>query len=176
MQKFASMKYWIIPNENLRNLTYPAFMKITLAAIAPRRSRLKTEATDRLIADYIERATRLVPCDSELFDSESVLINWLNRHSGRTTAYAILLDSRGQQFTSEEFATHLGRLRDEGIQRLVLAIGPADGWSPVARERANLLWSLGRMTLPHQLARVVMAEQVYRALTILAGHPYHSGH
>lgn len=151
-------------------------MKITVAAIAPRRNRSKTDATDRLIADYIERATRFVPCDSEVFDSESVLINWLNRQPGRTPAYAILLDSRGQQFTSEEFATYLGRLRDEGVQRLVLAIGPPDGWSPAAQERANLLWSLGRITLPHQLARVVLAEQVYRALTILAGHPYHSGH
>jgi len=151
-------------------------MKITLAAIAPRRGRSKSDATDRLIADYIERATRYIPCDSELFDSESALINWLSRQPGRTPAYAILLDSRGQQFTSEEFATHLGRLRDDGVQRVVLAIGPADGWSPAARQRANLLLSLGRMTLPHQLARVVLAEQVYRALTILAGHPYHSGH
>jgi 23S rRNA (pseudouridine1915-N3)-methyltransferase len=151
-------------------------MKITLAAIAPRRGRSKTEATDRLIADYIERATRYVPCDSELFDSETAVLDWLDRQPGRTSAYAILLDSRGQQFTSEEFATHLGRIRDEGVQRLVLAIGPADGWSPAARQRANLLLSLGRMTLPHQLARVVLAEQVYRALTILVGHPYHSGH
>ena len=151
-------------------------MKITLAAITPRRGRSKAEATDRLITDYIERAARYVPCDSELFDSEAVLINWLSRQPGRTPAHAILLDSRGQQFTSEEFATHLGRIRDEGVQRLVLAIGPADGWSPAARQRANLLLSLGRMTLPHQLARVVLAEQVYRALTILAGHPYHSGH
>ena len=151
-------------------------MKITLAAIASRRGRSKTDATDRLIADYIERASRYVPCDSELFDSETALINWLSRHPGRTPAHAILLDSRGQQFTSEEFATLLGRLRDEGVQRVVLAIGPADGWSPAARQRANVLFSMGRMTLPHQLARVVLAEQVYRALTILAGHPYHSGH
>jgi 23S rRNA (pseudouridine1915-N3)-methyltransferase len=151
-------------------------MKITLAAIAPRRGRSKTEATDRLIADYIERATRYVPCDSELFDTETMLINWLNRQPGRAAAYAILLDSRGQQFSSDEFAAQLGRIRDEGIQRLVFAIGPADGWSPAARQRANLIFSFGRITLPHQLARVVLAEQVYRALTILAGHPYHSGH
>src|SRR5258708_5724456 len=151
-------------------------MKITLAAVAPRRGRSKTEATDRLIADYIERATRYVPCNSELFDSETAVLDWLDRQPGRTSAYAILLDSRGQQFTSEEFATHLGRIRDEGVQRLVLAIGPADGWSPAARQRANLLFSLGRMTLPHQLARVVLAEQLYPALNILSGHPYHSGH
>jgi 23S rRNA (pseudouridine1915-N3)-methyltransferase len=151
-------------------------MKITLAAIAPRRGRTKSEATDRLIADYIERAARYVPCDSELFDSETAVLNWLDRQPGRTPAYAILLDSRGQQYSSDEFAAHLGRIRDEGVQRLVLAIGPTDGWSPAARQRANLLFSFGRMTLPHQLARVVLAEQVYRALTILAGHPYHSGH
>ena len=151
-------------------------MKITLAAIAPSRTRSKMEASDRLIADYIERATRYVPCDSEVFASETAILTWLDRQPGRTPAYAILMDSRGQQYTSEEFAAHLGRIRDEGVQRLVLAIGPADGWSPAALQRANLLFSFGRMTLPHQLARVVLAEQVYRALTILAGHPYHSGH
>ncbi|HWW97305.1 MAG TPA: 23S rRNA (pseudouridine(1915)-N(3))-methyltransferase RlmH [Edaphobacter sp.] len=151
-------------------------MKITLAAVAPRSTRSKAEASDRMIADYIERTTRYVPCDSERFDSETAVLHWLDRQPGRTPAYAILLDSRGQQYTSEEFAAQLGRIRDEGVQRLVLAIGPADGWSPAARQRANLLFSFGRITLPHQLARVVLAEQVYRAFTILAGHPYHSGH
>jgi 23S rRNA (pseudouridine1915-N3)-methyltransferase len=151
-------------------------MKITLAAVLPGRTRSKSEATDRLLADYIERASRYVPCDSQIFNSEPTLLDWLDRQPGRTPAYAVLLDSRGQQYTSEEFSAHLGRIRDEGAQRLVLAIGPADGWSPTARQRANLLFSFGRITLPHQLARVVLAEQVYRALTILAGHPYHSGH
>ncbi len=151
-------------------------MKITLAAIAPRRTRSKTEATDRLLADYIERAGRYIPCESELFDSEAAVLGWLDRQPGRTPAYAVLLDSRGQQYSSDEFAALLGRIRDEGTQRLVFAIGPADGWSAAARQRANLLFSFGRLTLPHQLARVVLAEQVYRALTILAGHPYHSGH
>ncbi len=151
-------------------------MKISLSAIVPRRSRSKTEATERLIADYLERAARYMPCESQLFDSEADLLKGIDRQTGRAAAYAVLLDSRGQQLSSEEFASHLGRLRDDGTQRVVLAIGPADGWSPAARERANLIFSLGRITLPHQLARVVLAEQVYRALTILAGHPYHSGH
>jgi 23S rRNA (pseudouridine1915-N3)-methyltransferase len=151
-------------------------MKITLAAVVPRRTRSKSEATDRLVADYIERAARYVPCESQLFESEAAVLDWLDRQQRRIPAYAVLLDSRGRQYTSEEFAAHLGRIRDEGTQRLVLGIGPADGWSAAARQRANLLLSFGRMTLPHQLARVVLAEQVYRALTILAGHPYHSGH
>lgn len=151
-------------------------MKITLAAISPRRSRSKSEATDRLIADYIQRASRYLPCDTQTFDSESFLLESLEQQSGRPRPYAILLDSRGQQLSSEDFASRLGRLRDDGTQRLVLAIGPADGWSAPARTRANLLFSLGLITLPHELARVVLAEQLYRALTILAGHPYHSGH
>jgi 23S rRNA (pseudouridine1915-N3)-methyltransferase len=151
-------------------------MKITLAAIAPRRARSKSEVVERLLADYVERAGRYIPCESQLFDSETAVLDWLDRQSGRSSAYAILLDSRGQQYTSEEFSAHLGRIRDDGIQRLVLAVGPANGWSAGARQRANLVLSFGRLTLPHQLARVILAEQVYRALTILAGHPYHSGH
>ncbi len=151
-------------------------MKISLAAVVPRRSRTKSEPGERMIADYLERSSRYVHCDSQLFDTEDALLAWLDRQPGRAPAYAILLDSRGEMYTSEEFAAQLGTLRDAGTQRVVLAIGPADGWSTPARVRANRLFSLGRITLPHQLARVVLAEQVYRALTILAGHPYHSGH
>ncbi len=151
-------------------------MKILLTAIAPRRTRTKSEATDRLLTDYIERCARYMPCESQIFDDEPAFLDWINRQSGRGSAYTVLLDSRGQQFSSEEFAGRVGDLRDGGTQRLVLAVGPADGWSSAALQRAGLLFSLGRITLPHQLARVVLAEQVYRGLTILAGHPYHSGH
>lgn len=151
-------------------------MKIALTAIVPRRARTKSESIDRLLADYVDRASRYMPCSSQLFDSEPLFLEWLARQPGRAPAYRVLLDSRGKQFTSEDFAAQIGRLRDSGTQNLVLAIGPADGWSASARTQANLLLSFGAMTLPHQLARVVLAEQVYRALTILAGHPYHSGH
>ena len=151
-------------------------MKITLTAILTRSTRNRTEATDRLLADYITRTNRTLPCDSQIFDTEAALLTWLDQQPGRVRALSILLDSRGQQLTSEDFAARIGRLRDDGTQRLVLAIGPADGWSPTAHQRADLLLSLGRLTLPHQLARVVLAEQLYRATTILTGHPYHSGH
>jgi 23S rRNA (pseudouridine1915-N3)-methyltransferase len=151
-------------------------MKITLAAVLTRRAHSKAEPSDRLIDDYVARTTRYASCESQLFDTEVALLDWMDRQPGRVAAYTILLDSRGQQHSSEEFAVLIGRLRDDGTQRLVLAIGPADGWSAAARQRANQLFSLGKITLPHQLARVVLAEQVYRAFTILAGHPYHSGH
>ncbi len=78
--------------------------------------------------------------------------------------------------TSETFAAWLGSRRDEGAQRIVFAIGPASGWSEEARQKAYLLFSLGPLTFAHALARVVIAEQLYRAFTILAGHPYHTGH
>ena len=88
----------------------------------------------------------------------------------------MLLDSRGRQMSSEAFAAWLGARRDEGSQHIVFAVGPASGWSEAARKRAQLLLSLGPMTLAHALARLVMAEQIYRAFTILTGHPYHAGH
>jgi 23S rRNA (pseudouridine1915-N3)-methyltransferase len=78
--------------------------------------------------------------------------------------------------TSEAFAAWLGARRDDSVQHMVFAVGPASGWSEPARKRADLLLSLGPMTLAHALARLVLAEQLYRAFTILSGHPYHGGH
>jgi 23S rRNA (pseudouridine1915-N3)-methyltransferase len=151
-------------------------VKIILAAIAPSRSRPKSDPAAALAADYLARATRYLPCESQTHASETALLTWLDRQSARTAPVLILLDSRGKQFSSGEIAAHLGRLRDSGTQSVVLAIGPADGWSAAARDRASLILSFGNITLPHELARAVLAEQIYRALTILAGHPYHSGH
>ncbi|MDE3105056.1 MAG: 23S rRNA (pseudouridine(1915)-N(3))-methyltransferase RlmH [Acidobacteriota bacterium] len=151
-------------------------MKITLAAVVPRSSRAKGQAVEAMIDDFLTRASRTIPAATQLFETEAALLESLATAPGRTRATAMLLDSRGQMMTSEEFAARLGRLRDEGTQRLVLAIGPADGWSAAARAQATQMLSLGRITLPHQLARLVLAEQIYRATAILSGHPYHAGH
>ncbi|MDR3745284.1 MAG: 23S rRNA (pseudouridine(1915)-N(3))-methyltransferase RlmH [Acidobacteriaceae bacterium] len=151
-------------------------MKIFLTAISPTRSRAKSDAAGTLATEYLTRATRYMPCEALVQDSEAALLGWLDRQAARTAPVLILLDSRGKQLSSEEIAAHLGRLRDGGTQMLVLAIGPADGWSATARSRASLILSFGTITMPHELARAVLAEQIYRALTILAGHPYHSGH
>jgi 23S rRNA (pseudouridine1915-N3)-methyltransferase len=151
-------------------------MKLTLAAISPSRSHAKSGAAATLAADFLARASRYLPCGAQAYGSEAALLAWLDRQSARTAPVLILLDSRGRQLTSEQFAAAIGRHRDNGTQSLVLAIGPANGWSAAARARASLLLSFGTITLPHELARVVLAEQIYRALTILAGHPYHSGH
>jgi 23S rRNA (pseudouridine1915-N3)-methyltransferase len=145
-------------------LQYPHRVKLVLATISPTRSRPKSDAAATLASDFLARASRYATCEAQ------------DRQSTRTSPLLILLDSRGRQLTSEEFAAQIGRHRDNGTQTLVLAIGPADGWSDAARARAGLLLSFGAITLPHELARAVLAEQIYRALTILAGHPYHSGH
>jgi 23S rRNA (pseudouridine1915-N3)-methyltransferase len=85
----------------------------------------------------------------------------------------IALDQRGKAFTSQGIAGLLGRLRDEGRGTLAILVGGPDGLSPAVREAAHITLSLGAITLPHGLARIVLAEQLYRAATILAGHPYH---
>ena len=157
-------------------LQYPHRVKLVLATISPTRSRPKSDAAATLASDFLARASRYATCEAQAHGSEAALLAWLDRQSARTSPLLILLDSRGRQLTSEEFAAQIGRHRDNGTQTLVLAIGPADGWSDAARARAGLLLSFGAITLPHELARAVLAEQIYRALTILAGHPYHSGH
>jgi 23S rRNA (pseudouridine1915-N3)-methyltransferase len=151
-------------------------VKLFLTSISPARSRPRSSPAETLAADYLARVSRYIPCTTQIHDSEAALFTWIDRQSNRTAPILILLDSSGKQLSSEDFAAHIGRLRDSGAQSLILAIGPPDGWSPAARARADLLLSFGRITLPHELARVILAEQLYRALTILAGHPYHSGH
>ena len=151
-------------------------MKIFLSSISATRSRARSGPAETLAADYLARASNYVACAAQSHASEAALLAWVDRQSTRTAPQLILLDGGGKQLSSEAFAGELGRLRDRGTQTIVLAIGPADGWSAAARARANLVLSFGPITLPHELARAVLAEQIYRALTILAEHPYHTGH
>lgn len=141
---------------------------------------------ESLIRIYMERLQPYVQCRAQVFPSEAVFLDWLEDpkpqgKSSRAAAVPVLLDSRGRQLGSEDFAAWLGTRRDNGAQHMVFAIGPADGWSEPALMRARegspgLLLSLGPMTLAHDLARLVVAEQLYRAFAILHNHPYHSGH
>ena len=150
-------------------------MKIAIAFVSSR-SQAKNAAADTLTNAYIERTARLAAVEKSGFASEDALLADAGRAVGRAAGHLILFDGRGENLSSEEFAAMLGKLRDGGAQRVMCCVGPADGWSAAALARAHRVVALGRMTLPHELARVVVAEQVYRALTILAGHPYHCGH
>jgi 23S rRNA (pseudouridine1915-N3)-methyltransferase len=85
----------------------------------------------------------------------------------------VTLDERGQNVDSATFAGHLGRWRDESVANSVFIIGGADGLSPELQGKAKLRVAFGTATWPHQIVRVLLLEQLYRAATILAGHPYH---
>ena len=149
-------------------------MHVLIAYIGPRAP--SKDPFQGLAAMYLDRISAYSQAKIEAFRTEQALFEALERQRRRSPATIVLLDSRGRQMSSETFADWIARQRDRGAQRLVFAIGPADGWSDESRNRANLLLSLGPMTLAHAVARVVLAEQLYRAFTILAGHPYHSGH
>jgi 23S rRNA (pseudouridine1915-N3)-methyltransferase len=148
-------------------------MKVRIAAIGSR----PREAFEELTQMYLDRIAALLPgaksgVEAPIYRTEDALAEALDRERARTAPLVVLLDERGKQMSSEAFAAWLGRERDAGRQLVVFAIGPADGWS-AHRPRADLLLSLGPMTMPHELTRVAICEQVYRALSILSGHPYH---
>jgi len=88
-------------------------------------------------------------------------------------AVLVALDPRGRSLSSEDFARKMGRWRDDGSGTVVFAIGGPDGFDDRLRETAQLMLSFGSLTWPHMLVRVMLAEQLFRASSILAGHPYH---
>lgn len=88
-------------------------------------------------------------------------------------AYLIACDERGEAIASRDLADIVVRLRDDGVRRLVFAVGGADGLDQAVRSRADRLMAFGPQTWPHALARAMLAEQVYRAATLIAGTPYH---
>lgn len=153
-----------------KNEVFP--VKLQIAWIG----KTKEEAIRALTAEYLQRVSRYVAAESHEMSSEEALLELAAAKSGRTKPVLVLLDARGRQFTSEEFAELLRDQQDRGTQNLFFAVGPADGFSDKARAEADLILSFGKMTLAHELARIVLLEQVYRAFTILKGHPYHTGH
>ena len=147
-------------------------MKITLAFVGGKSA--ARDGSELQVSEYLERCSAFAHGKTESFKSEGALLERAAKQKGRTVL--VLLDSRGRQMSSEQFAAWLGARRDESVQEIVFAIGPADGWTEAARKQAGMVLSLGPMTIAHGLARLVMAEQIYRAVTILTGHPYHCGH
>lgn len=158
-------------------------MKIAIHAVG----RMKAGPERELAEHYFERFARSGPAIglefagvSELPESRAQTANERRRDEGRVLqshlqpgTALLLLDERGRSFSSEEFAGRIGLLRDDGRKALIVAIGGADGHDASQRDQAELVVSLGAMTWPHQLVRVMIGEQLYRAATILAGHPYH---
>ena len=148
-------------------------MKIKIAWIG----KTKEQAIASLTDEYLRRISRYAQVESLSVRGDDDLLAKCSdsKKSGRKSTL-VLLDSRGKEFSSEQFAKFLGDYQVSNPIPLVFAIGGADGFSVPARSAAQHVISLGKMTLTHELARVVLLEQIYRAFTILKGHPYHSGH
>ena len=158
-------------------------MRIAVHAVGRMRAGPEKELADR----YMERFARSGPAlglefggvvetpESRARDAEA-----RKREEGlRLRALAadgaeiFLLDERGKNLSSQAFADRIGTLRDAGRRSLVIAIGGADGHDAALHEFAGLAISFGAATWPHQMVRIMLAEQLYRAATILGGHPYH---
>lgn len=154
-------------------------MKIRIAWVG----KTKESAIQSLTNEYVKRISRFAPVEGISVKDEAALLDLCGRSAAKSGASPkgnkstlVLMDSRGKEMTSEQFAVFLGDYRDRNPRPLVFAIGGADGFSREASSAAQQTISLGKMTLPHELARVVLLEQIYRAFTILHHHPYHSGH
>jgi 23S rRNA (pseudouridine1915-N3)-methyltransferase len=141
-------------------------MKIRLVVIG----RTRREEARALIEDYVGRIRHYAEIEvQELRDASPTAVRRLKLDAGAT---AVLLDAAGKQFTSQQFARWLGELRDRGTRELVFLCGDAEGFPEALRAGAKQKISLSTLTMPHEFARVVLAEQIYRAFTILQNHPY----
>jgi 23S rRNA (pseudouridine1915-N3)-methyltransferase len=154
-------------------------MRVAVCAVG----RLRAGPEAALIADYLDRfgktgrALGLGPAQIlEVEDRRNAGIEAeaaLLERAAPAGALLVALDERGAQLSSPELAGKLAQWRDGGRQDVAFLIGGADGLAPGLRARAGFALSLGRMVWPHMLVRVMLAEQLYRAATILAGGPYH---
>ena len=154
-------------------------MKFSVLAVG----RLKSGPEQALIDDYTKRTLNtgrpmaLGPLEIHEIDErkardrDAQSMRLLERV--QPGVFTVALDERGKTMTSPEFAKLLERVRDSGVDEMAFLIGGADGHTKAVRERADHLLSFGAMVWPHMLARVMLSEQLYRAVSILAGSPYH---
>ncbi len=155
-------------------------MRLTVIAVG----RLRTPYARAGCDDYLERTAPLLPArEIEVRDVErhpkGDPEKWRSEEAKHLLAavppgaLVVALDERGKSMNSQDIARWLGKQRDAGVREIAFLIGGPDGHDPSVRERANLVWSLSLLTFPHELARLVLVEQLYRAGTILQGWPYH---
>ena len=147
-------------------------MKLKVAWIG----KTKEAAIQSLTDEYLKRLSRYADVEGIALKDETALLKLCGRDARPARHTLVLLDGRGKQLSSEDLARFLADYQDRNPLPLLFSVGPADGFSDQARQTATLIISLGKMTLAHELARVVALEQLYRAFTILKGHPYHLGH
>jgi 23S rRNA (pseudouridine1915-N3)-methyltransferase len=141
-------------------------MKIRLIMLG----KTRREEARALLEDYTARIKHYTPIEiSQMRDGGPAALRKLKIDPA---ALVVVLDAAGKQFTSQQFADWIGGLRDRGLRELVFLCGDAEGFPEELRASAKQKISLSALTMPHEFARVVLAEQIYRAFAILAGHPY----
>ena len=141
-------------------------MKIRLIMLG----KTRREEARTMVNDYVQRIQHYADIEiSELRDAGPAALRKLKIDPAATV---VLLDAAGKQFTSQQFARWLSDLRDRGARELIFLCGDAEGFPAELRSGAKQKISLSTLTMPHEFARVILAEQIYRAFAILAGHPY----
>jgi 23S rRNA (pseudouridine1915-N3)-methyltransferase len=175
----------IPPSDQVRGHALPenALMRIVVIAIGRLKQGPERELAERYRERFGDIGRKLgfrgleiheIP-ESRARDAATRIAEEATAISAAIPAKSVLvaLDERGDNVDSAAFARHLGRWRDESVANTIFVIGGADGLSPDLRRKAKLSIAFGSATWPHQMVRVMLLEQVYRAATILAGHPYH---
>lgn len=140
-------------------------MRLTIIAVG----KLKDRPVVALCEEYEKRCRAFLALERLEARDEAAAWDRATKLGGRT----VLLDERGEQLDTPGLATWLGTWRDRGERNVVFLIGGAHGFGDADRERADRVLALSRLTLPHRLAQLLLCEQLYRAGTLLAGHPYH---
>jgi 23S rRNA (pseudouridine1915-N3)-methyltransferase len=141
-------------------------MKICLVMLG----KTRRQEARALLDDYGSRIARYA--DVRMIELREPSPAVLRKTKFEPAAAFVLLDAAGKQFTSQQFAVWLGDLRDRGTREIVFLCGDAEGFPDAFCEKTALKVSLSTLTMPHEFARVILAEQIYRAFAILAGHPY----
>lgn len=155
-------------------------MKITLIAVG----KTSTDYIERAIAEYVKRVNRYIPMElcviPDIKAAKGLSEDNQKQREGQAILAAlqpgdmvVLLDERGKEFTSREFSTMIERRMVQGLKRLVFVIGGPYGFSKEVYSRADDKLSLSRMTFTHEMVRLFFTEQLYRAMTIMRGEPYH---
>ena len=158
-------------------------MHVSVYAVGRMKAGPERELADRFL-DRFTKAAPAVGLDftgvTEIPESRASSVDGRRREEGQKllarkdgATAIILLDERGRNIGSEELARAIARFGEAGRKNLVFAIGGPDGHGPALQDDADMVLSFGQLTWPHQLVRVMLAEQLYRAATILSGHPYH---
>lgn len=132
--------------------------------------KLKQPGLEALVDDYRKRSQSFLPVDLIVVRDMAAL---RERMQPSKSGPRVVVDERGEQVTTGALATWLGDWRDRSVRSVDFVIGDAHGFTDADRKAADRVLALSRLTLPHRLAQVLLVEQLYRAGTILAGHPYH---